>query len=128
MLFALHDPKNKQVFAPFGFGKGIDEIIPNFRYKIDGSDDIFVSMIRTGKEYIILDVNSDEYKDKIPAWIRKLTLPTTVVLYPLIVNKRCLGLIYADNDDSGIKISMEALGFFKSLRNQASLAIQTKKK
>ncbi len=128
VLFALHDPKNKQVFARFGFGKGIDEIIPNFRYKIDGSDDIFVSTIRTGKEYIILDVNSDEYKDKIPAWIRKLTLPTTVVLYPLIVNKRCLGLIYADNDDSNIKISMESLGFFKSLRNQTSLAIHQKKK
>lgn len=128
VLFALHDPKNKQVFARFGFGKGIDEIIPNFRYKIDGSDDVFVTTIRTGKEYIILDVNSDEYKDKIPTWVRKLTMPTTVVLYPLIVNKRCLGLIYADNDDSNTKISMEALGFFKTLRNQASLAIQQIKK
>ena len=73
-------------------------------------------------------MNSDEYKDKVPAWLRRLTMPTTVVLYPIIVNKRCLGLIYADNDDSSIKISMEALGFFKTLRNQASLAIQQVKK
>jgi hypothetical protein len=128
VLFAIYDAKNKQVSARFGLGKGIDEVIPNFRYNIDGSDDVFVSTIKNGKEFIVLDVNSAEYKDRIPGWVRKLTLPTTVVLYPLIVNKRCVGLIYADNDDSSIKISMEALGFFKTLRNQASLAIQQVRK
>ncbi len=128
VLFAVYNAKNKQVIARFGLGKTIDEIIPDFRYKITDTEDVLVSTIRKGKEYIVLDVNSDEYKDMIPAWLRKLTMPTTVVLYPLIVNKRCLGLIYADNDDSGIKISMEALGFFKTLRNQASLAIQQVKK
>jgi eukaryotic-like serine/threonine-protein kinase len=124
VLFAIYSPKSKQVIARFGLGKGIDEIVPEFRYKVDDSDDIFVSTIRKGKEYIVLDVNSNEYKDKIPSWLRKLTMPTTVVLYPIIVKKKCLGMIYADNDDSDIKISMEALGFFKTLRNQASLAIQ----
>ena len=128
VMFAIFDPKNKQVMARFGFGKGVDEIIPEFRYKIDDSEDVFVSTVRKGKEYIILDVNSNEYKDRVPAWVRRLTMPTTVVLYPLIVNKRCIGLIYADNDNSNIKISMEALGFFKTLRNQASLAIQQKSK
>ena len=127
VLFAIHDPRNNQVMARFGLGKNIDEIIPDFRYKIDDSDDVFVSTIKTGKEFVILDVNSEEYKNRIPSWIKKLAMPTTVVLYPLMIDKRCLGLIYADNDDSNIKISMEALGFFKSLRNQASLAIHQKK-
>ena len=121
-IYAFGQPVLKKV------GKTIDEIIPDFRYKITDTEDVLVSTIRKGKEYIVLDVNSDEYKDMIPAWLRKLTMPTTVVLYPSIVNKRRLGLIYADNDDSGIKISMEALGFFKTLRNQASLAIQQVKK
>lgn len=124
VLFAIHNAKNKQVIARFGLGKGIDEIVPAFRYSINDSDDIFVSTVKAGKEYIVLDVNSQEYKNHIPEWLRKLTLPTTVVLYPLIINKKCLGLIYADNDDADIKISMEALGFFKTLRNQATLAIQ----
>lgn len=124
VLFAIHNAKNKQVIARFGLGKGIDEIVPAFRYSINDSDDIFVSTVKAGKEYIVLDVNSQEYKNRIPEWLRKLTLPTTVVLYPLIINKKCLGLIYADNDDADIKISMEALGFFKTLRNQATLAIQ----
>jgi eukaryotic-like serine/threonine-protein kinase len=124
VLFAIHNPKSKKVSARFGLGKGIDEIIPNFHYEVNDSDDIFVSTIKKGKEFIVLDVNSNEYKDKVPVWLRKITMPTTVVLYPLIVNKRCLGLIYADNDDTSTKISMEALGFFKTLRNQASLAIQ----
>ncbi len=128
VLFAIFDPRSKQVVARFGFGKGIDEVIPNFRYSVNETEDVCVSTIRKGKEYIILDVNSREYSGRVPEWLRKLTAPTTLVLYPLIINKRCLGLIYADNDDSNIKISMEALGFFKTLRNQASLAIQQKKK
>jgi serine/threonine protein kinase len=127
VLFAIYSPKNKQVLARFGFGKEIDGFIPNFRYNIDDSDDIFVSTVKKGKEFIVLDVNSDEYKNKIPAWLRKLAMPTTVVLYPIIVTKRCLSLIYADNDNTNTKISMEALGFFKSLRNQAALAIQQKR-
>jgi eukaryotic-like serine/threonine-protein kinase len=128
VLFAIHNAKNKQVVARFGLGKGIDEIIPEFRYQINESNNIMVSTVKTGKEYIVLDVNSEEYKDKIPTWLRNLAMPTSVILYPIIVNKKCLGLIYADNDDSDIKISMEALGFFKSLRNQAALAIQQTQK
>ncbi|MEM7026961.1 MAG: protein kinase [Pseudomonadota bacterium] len=128
VLFAIHDPKSKQVSARFGFGNQFDEIMPRFRYTIDQSDDVMVSTVRKGKEYIILDVNSDEYKNRVPVWLRELATPTLLVLYPLVVNKRCLGLIYADHEDSNIKISMEALGFFKTLRNQASLAIQQKSK
>ena len=128
VLFALLDPRTKQVAARFGFGKNIDDIMPRFRYTIDGGDDVFVATVRQGKEFIILDVNSEQYKDRVPTWVRKLTSPTTIILYPLVVNKRCLGVIYADNDDSSISISMEALGFFKTLRNQACLAIQQKQK
>ena len=124
VLFAVHNAKNKQVIARFGLGKGIDEIVPKFRYNINDSNDIFVSTVKSGKDYIVLDVHSEEYKHRIPEWLRKLTMPTTVVLYPLVINKKCLGLIYADNDDADIKISMDALGFFKTLRNQATLAIQ----
>lgn len=128
VLFAIHSASNKQVIARFGLGKNIDDIIAKFRYSVDDSNNVLVSAIKTGKEYIVLDVNSEEYKEKIPVWLRNLTLPTTVVLYPLVVNKKCIGLIYADNDDADIKISMEALGFFKTLRNQASLAIQQRQK
>ncbi len=127
VLFAIYDPKSRKVKARFGFGKQIDDIIPEFRYAVTEGDDVFVSTVKKGKEYIILDVNSEEYKHRVPQWIRKLTNPTAVVLYPLIVNKRCLGLIYADNDDDNIKISMDELRFFKTLRNQASLAIQQKR-
>lgn len=123
VMFCVYDRKNAQVVARFGLGKNTDELARSFRGEIDTSDDVVSTAINKGKDFIVLDTGSAEYKNRIPQWLRKQTSPHTLVLYPLILNKRCLGLIYADTDDASTAISMEALGFFKTLRNQACLAI-----
>ncbi len=124
VLFCIYDRKNSQIVGRFGLGKQIEEIATRFRGRIESGNDIVSSAVTKGKDFIVLDSNSDEYKDRIPPWLRKLTAPQTVVVYPLILNKRCIGLIYADTDDAATSISTEALGFFKTLRNQASMAIR----
>ncbi len=124
VMFCLFDPKKSKLIARFGYGKSINDLIPKFQLPVskDSSDVIHQSCIK-GKEFIILDVNDNEYKNKITNDLKKLTNPITLVLYPLIVNKRVLGVIYADMDDVTTKISLDALKFFKTLRNQAALAI-----
>jgi eukaryotic-like serine/threonine-protein kinase len=74
----------------------------------------------------IADVNADNIKDHIPAWYRKL-VPTSrsVLLFPVTINKKAVGLFYADCDTAGT-ITMESgeLNLLKTLRNQAVLAIK----
>ncbi len=124
VLFCIFDRRNNQVVGRFGLGKQIDEIAARFRGRIESSDDIVSVAVTRNRDFIVLDSNSSEYRDRIPYWLRKLTAPHTVVLYPIFLKNRCIGVIYADTDDASTNISMDALGFFKTLRNQASMAIQ----
>lgn len=126
VLFCIHDVKNNSIIGRFGFGKDIDEIIPEFRFKLDGQNDILADAVRNNRDYIILDVNSSEHKNRVPAWLQKLTMPRSMVIYPVTLGKRCIGLIYADTDTSSPLVSTETLRFFKPLRNQATLAIHQK--
>jgi len=126
VLFCIHDVKNNSIIGRFGFGKNIDEVISGFRYKLDGQNDVLVDAVRNNREYIILDINSSEYRNRVPAWLQKLTMPRSMVIYPVTLSQRCIGLIYADTDTSSPLVSTETLRFFKPLRNQATLAIHQK--
>ena len=126
VLFCVRDAKNNRIIGRFGLGKDIDTVSKDFRFTIDDSDDILTEAVRKRKDFIVLDTNSDEYKERIPSWLRKLTMPNSLAIYPIALNKRCIGLLYADTDNSSTQISMDSLGFFKTLRNQATLAIQQK--
>jgi len=124
VLFCVHDIKRNTLIGRFGFGKDINEVIPNFICHLNEADNIFSRAVKEGREHIVLDANLREYKHMIPDWLRKLTLPYCTVVYPILLNKRCLGIIYADTDDATTMISSDTLKFFKTLRNQAALAIQ----
>lgn len=127
VVFCLKDNKNSLLLGRFGYGKSINELIPKFRIQFKkGTDDVIHDACLKGKDFIILDVNSAEYKNRIPESLKKLTAPSSLLLYPIVINKRVLGLIYADMDDGTTQVSMEALKFFKTLRNQAALAIRQK--
>jgi len=126
VLFCIRDARNRTINARFGLGKGIDNIIPQFRFSLTDEDDIVHAAIHRGKEFIILDVNSPEYRSRVPDYLRKVTQPRSVVLYPILVNRRVIGLLYADMDECAPDVSADALKFFKTLRNQAALAIQQK--
>ncbi len=126
VLFCLRDNKNSTLVGRFGYGKTITELIPKFKCPLGKGNDVINETVSKGKDFVILDVNSAEYKNRIPDWLRKLTAPRSLLLYPVIVNKRVLGVIYADMDDGTTQVSMEALRFFKTLRNQAALAIMQK--
>lgn len=124
VLFCIYDRRNNQIVGRFGLGKQIGEIASKFRGRIESVDDIVSSAVTEKQDFIVLDSGSPEYRNRIPQWLRELTAPHTVVVYPIFLKNRCIGIIYADTDDAATNLSMEALGFFKTLRNQASMAIQ----
>jgi GAF domain-containing protein len=126
VLMVVKDVKTRSMVARFGFGEGIDEIVPKFRYSIDAASDVFVDASSTGREFVVLDTGAAEYEKRIPEWCRKLTAPKALVLLPIVVNKAVVSLIYADFNVPSNRISMEEIKLFATLTKQAALAIHQK--
>lgn len=129
VMFCIRDNRNQGIVARFGLGKEIEDIIPQFHCPLEkNADDLFNTAISRHKDFVVLDVNSAEYRMRIPNWCRNLTEPHSMMLFPVIVNKTSIGLIYADNDRENPRVSSDTLRFFGTLRNQVTLAIQQKQK
>ena len=126
VVMLVRDARNRQMVARFGFGQDIDQMIPTFRYPLSAESDIFNDAVRHSREYVVLDVDAAEYQGRVPDWCRQLLKPRAVVLLPIVLNKACISLIYADSTESGARISAEELKLFATLTKQAALAIHQK--
>ena len=124
VLLMIRDPKRHMMQARSGHGKDIDLLIPNFGFKIGPNQDLFNQALRKGKEFIVLDVDNEQYKNLVPAWCRDLAKPCSILLFPIMANNNCIGLIYADQQDSRAKINAEEFKLLVTLVQQASIAIQ----
>ena len=122
VFLMLRDPKRHAVQARLGFGLNIDEILPNFGFKTDDATDIFNESLRKAREFVILNTRSEQYAARVPSWCRTLTNPYSVLLFPLVANNVCIGLIYADKRDEQISVSVQELKLLNTLVKQASLA------
>jgi len=126
VIFCLRNNPKKLMQARFGLGEDIQDILPKFSFKIINTKDIFNLSINRKKEFVILDTNSSNYKNQIPEWCRELTNPSSITLFPVIINNICIGIIYADNTKKTL-MTAEQIQLFSALRNQAAMAIQLKK-
>ena len=124
VMLLIRDPKRHMMQARSGHGAEIEKILPDFGFKIGPHQDIFNQSLRKGKEFIVLDVDHDQYRDLIPVWCRDLTNPSSILLFPIMANNNCIGLVYADQCDSYARISAEEFKLLVTLVQQASLAIQ----
>ncbi|MEM7466473.1 MAG: HDOD domain-containing protein [Pseudomonadota bacterium] len=124
VLLMIRDPKRHSMQARSGHGKDLDDILPHFSFKVSTNQDIFNQALRKGKEFIVLDVENEQYKALIPGWCKSLTNPSSILLFPIMVNGNCIGLIYADQQDAYAKISAEEFKLLVTLVQQAALAIQ----
>ncbi|MCG3203332.1 MAG: Serine/threonine-protein kinase PknD [Gammaproteobacteria bacterium] len=126
VLMVVKDARSRCMQARFGFGEGVNELIPKFRYSLDGGSDIFLEAATTGREFVVVDTTAADYLHRIPSWCRSLTAPRAVVLLPIVVNKAVISLIYADFTAAGTRISVEEIKLFATLTKQAALAIHQK--
>ncbi len=126
VLMVVKDARTRTMQARFGFGEGVDELIPKFHYPLVGGSDIFLEAATTGREFVVVDTSAPEYLHRIPAWCRSLTAPRAVVLLPIVVNKAVISLIYADFTTASTRISVEEIKLFATLTKQAALAIHQK--
>ncbi|MCW5625933.1 MAG: GAF domain-containing protein, partial [Burkholderiales bacterium] len=70
---------------------------------------------------------AEQIRDHIPAWYRMRIPAKALVLFPIMVNRKPVGLLYGDCDRAGdLRFQGDEMSLLKTLRNQAVLAIKAR--
>jgi len=124
MIFS-RDVKQGMMVARFGFGQGVSDILPKFRFPLAFEADVFHLALQKGLDIVIEDVGAPNIANKIPAWHGKAVDTRYFLILPIVVNKISVGLIYADMQEAKkLQITPQQLSMLRTLRNQAVLAIK----
>lgn len=127
VLVMVRDMKTQKMVARFGFGAGVESILPRFQFALSNQQDVFQLAVSKGLDILIEDVNAPNMSGKIPSWYAQLMKNNTFILLPVMVNKNPVGLFYADmKDANAMKMSEKQHASLRTLRNQVVLAIKQK--
>ncbi|MBL8378879.1 MAG: HDOD domain-containing protein [Burkholderiales bacterium] len=128
VMFCTRDPKTNTLKGRFGFGESADAIVKaGFQVPLGVSKDVFYAAISKSADICIEDRDSEKIRSYIPDWYRRAVSARGFVIFPVMVNKKPVALIYADGDDSSkLRFGEGELNLLKTLRNQAILAIRQK--
>ncbi|HUL92225.1 MAG TPA: protein kinase [Burkholderiales bacterium] len=126
VLLCVRDPQRNALRARLGFGDGADAIIQaGFALPLAGPPDIFSAATGQGADLCIEDLDASNIREHVPQWFRKAVPARALVLFPLMVKGRAVGLIYGDTDRTGsFNFKPEELNMLRTLRNQAVLALK----
>lgn len=125
VVIFFKDPKSDQMNVRFSLGSSIKNLLNDFSFTVDESGhDLFSSSVMEGRDLYITNISDTEIRDLKPQWFRGAIFSPSFVLYPISVKKKCIGLIYAGNSESGDHLDSQQLNSIKTLRNQAALAIK----
>jgi serine/threonine protein kinase len=126
VVLALLDRKRGEMVGRLGFGNNTDEFIKLFHFPTAYSVDVFHGALKNAVDVYIADATQGKIQTDIPEWYKKISNAGSFLLFPLVVNKRAVGLIYADHSNPhGLDIDKKRLNLLKSLRNQIVLAVKS---
>ena len=127
VLLAIKDARQNVMVGRFGLGQGVEEIVKRFKFPLSGPRDVFHVALEQGLDIFISDIDAENIRERIPTWYRTSIDAKSFILFPLIVDKRLIGMLYADRVESNLlKIEEKELALLKTVRNQAVLAIKQK--
>lgn len=126
-VILIKDNKQNAMTAKFGFGAGVEALIPRFRFPLPFVADVFHLSIEKGLDIAIEDINAGNIADKIPDWYRTTINAPCFMLLPIMLKDKPIGMFYADMlTANSLKLSPQQLSLLRTLRNQAVLAIKQK--
>lgn len=127
VLLCVRDAGTNTLKSRFGFGPEIDVLLKKgFAIPLTVTKDVFHAAVGQGADIYIDDLNHERIRDHIPKWYREVVHAQALALFPIIVNKKPVGMLYGDCDYAKqLVIGAEELALLKTLRNQAVLAIKS---
>lgn len=124
MIF-IRDVRLDAMRARFGFGAGIERIIPQCSFPLAFAPDVFHVALQKGADIVIENTQASNIVQRIPEWHRRAVSAKSFLLLPIVFRAQALGLLYADSDRTeGIRIDAEQLGLLRTLRSQVALAFK----
>ncbi len=128
VMLCIREAGGGALRARFGFGGDTEAIIRDgFAIPLAGARDVFYAAISTGTDIVLQNLEDERIRPHVPAWYRQRVKALGMVLFPIMLNKRPVALIYADSDRAEVlALAPEELNLLKTLRNQALLAIRQK--
>lgn len=127
VMLCTRDLRTNSMPARIGFGDGADKLLKSFVVPLGKSGDVFQVAIDKQADIFLSDIDATNICDRIPGWYRSLIAAKTFILLPLAVDKKVIGMFYADKAQAGsLVIPAQELNLLKTLRNQAVLAIRQK--
>lgn len=125
VILCIKDARANTMQGRFGFGPDANEVAKKFRFPLSFTPDIFHAAMSKGVDILISDINDPKISARVPEWYRKAVGAGTFVLFPLAIKTNPVAMIYADMEQAGaIVIPEKELALFRTLRNQAILAIK----
>ena len=126
VIICIKNISTSTMEARFGFGVEIERMTKAFRFDVGSNlTDIFNLAIAKNTDVIINDINDPRFKSRVPEWYRKKIKAETFMIFPLLIGKQPIGLIYADKPMAGdIQIPPHQMTLLRTLRNQAVMAMQ----
>lgn len=127
VVLFLRDINQPRLIARFGYGAQIDQITHKVTIPLGRSEDVFQLAFGKFSDIFIENVNTDSIRNHIPGWYRQSLAGESFLLLPLVVDKKLIGLLYADMRHAGqLTINPRELSLLKTLRNQLVLGIRQK--
>jgi HD-like signal output (HDOD) protein len=124
VIFCLHDVRTKTLRARFGFGEGVDALVPDFHFPAKGGSDLFSRALQTGVDAAVPDTGDRRYRSRVPQWYQDLVGAPMFLLYPIRIKSFSAALFYGDMDEPNVAIEPKLLEQMKGLRDQAARALQ----
>jgi HD-like signal output (HDOD) protein len=124
MIF-IRDPRASTMRARFGFGAGVEKLIPQCSFPLAFEPDVFHVALQKGLDIVIENTQAENVVQRIPLWHRQVMNARSFLLLPVVLKNQPAGLLYADSDRAeGIKINSEQLDLLRTLRTQVVLAFK----
>lgn len=125
VILCIKDARANTMQGRFGFGPDATEVAKKFKFPLTFTPDIFHAAMSKGVDILISDINDPKIAARVPEWYRKGVGAGTFVVFPLTIKTNPVAMIYADMEQPGaIVIPEKELSLFRTLRNQAVLAIK----
>ncbi len=127
VVLCLQDVRARQMVAKLGFGTDIEAFMARFRFSTEARKDLFQGALADNAPLHVTDLGEPGIRTRLPAWFTDLAPDAAcLLLLPLVVQGRAVGLIYADHIQvRGLEVTPERLSLLKALRNQALLALRS---